>query len=368
VIRIARRQALKSLGAAAASFWASPSHAAKAAPACNLPVECLLEDAEEGPVRTASVRYRVDAAILLWFIPIYTRKGGGGAYGSLEERTADSRRFLSLNFSAGSYPERANGVNRLGYFEEVIELRDREPQQAAYFGFMTRSKEDNVDEAREALGDSEKETALYEAVDGHIAGGWEDSRGLKRSLPARYTWKNIGKLSEFVRGWFTQADDESAFNDKKAEAKPHLFLHTVMEAAWSREKETVRRYYWRAKRYRLETERKPDQEMGAKLAEKGLTKRPDQIVELKGKIINETLDEDSSFKLWIEDTDGRPLPLRFEYKARSFLRMTFERDPEQKHGVLTSRHASRDRRQAAARGVVHVAQRVDAAGRYRMRC
>ena len=65
------------------------------------------------------------------------------------------------------------------------------------------------------------------------------------------------------------------------------------------------------------------------MGEDGLTDSPEAVVVLKGTIVEIEKNKSFKFSLWTED-NGRPqLPIRFEYKARSFPRVSFERDASQ---------------------------------------
>jgi hypothetical protein len=75
-------------------------------------------------------RYRIDATIVVFGIPVYTRTGVGGGFARVEERDGERR----LQFAAGSWPAQARGLNRLGFVEERASETG-----SSYFGFMTAS-------------------------------------------------------------------------------------------------------------------------------------------------------------------------------------------------------------------------------------
>ena len=64
-------------------------------------------------------RYRVDAAVLLWGVPLFTKQGVGGAYASVETGSIDGSSVVALQFAAGSWPNHARGLNRFGIWREV---------------------------------------------------------------------------------------------------------------------------------------------------------------------------------------------------------------------------------------------------------
>ena len=77
------------------------------------------------PDRVLEQNYRADATILLFSFPLYTRSDVGGAVALVEERKQDDNSILSFEFAAGSAPERARGLNRLGYFQEIVVQKPR---------------------------------------------------------------------------------------------------------------------------------------------------------------------------------------------------------------------------------------------------
>lgn len=270
------------------------------------------------------IRYRADATILLMGLPIYTRVGAGGGTATLQEARAGGHELLALRFSAGSYPEQARGLNRLGLFEETIVRNNKGPEQAAYFGFVTSSPEDSI-EAGEKSMESRDANALYEAIEGSILDGWEASRRADFELPADCDWNGIDRLEALVRNGLEQGSklkDES----QRRPGTPHTFLHTVLDSAWNGLARAKVEYCYNGKRYLLEAERQSDADMGRKLREQGVSVAAERVVRLQGKIIN--LDEGgkTSFRLWLEERPGRSLPLRFDYKPRGFLRVTFIAD------------------------------------------
>jgi hypothetical protein len=50
----------------------------------------------------------------------------------------------------------------------------------------------------------------------------------------------------------------------------------------------------------------------------------DGLVPVRGKIRNARTGKENLFKLWLEQGSESIVPVRIEYQARSFLRLTFE--------------------------------------------
>ncbi len=274
------------------------------------------------------VFYRADATILLLSLPIYRRRGAGGGCVDLEQCREGDVDTLVIRFRAGSYPEQARGLNRLGYIEEVVVKRASRVEELAYFGFMTSSPEMDVDEARRAIEDSNPNAVCYRAAEGHIHSGIETSRKSTLNLIDNRNWTEAQPLLEHVRTAFLE-DEEADILTRTSQGMPATFLYSLLSAAWGRDESFEAAYSYLAKDYRMRVEKKPDPQRGQQMAKDGLTNSPESVVLLKGEIQEVGEGKTVHFKLWTEDNGQPGLPIRFEYKARPFLRVSFERDPTQ---------------------------------------
>lgn len=253
-------------------------------------------------MRTAA-HYRVDATILLLGIPVFSRSGVGGGYAVVEE--FDSVR--SLQFAAGSDPERARGLNRLGFIHEL-----RGVAGSRYFGFMTSSGEESFAEARRALEEPGAPEAQYTAISGEIGSGSARSRVCRFLFPAHLSWADWDRLLPAACAAF---DASAAEIPEKARPCPPRVgdsflaaLHRVLEAGPGR---TEVPFVYGARDLTLRAAVSPD-------AKKGLLR-------LDGKTLAgaKTL---SSFRLWYDSASL--MPRQIELQPRSFLRLTLhaERD------------------------------------------
>jgi hypothetical protein len=48
------------------------------------------------------------------------------------------------------------------------------------------------------------------------------------------------------------------------------------------------------------------------------------VVRASGKVQREAGGKETQFRIWVEEGNRRPIPLRIEYQAKSYLRLTFE--------------------------------------------
>jgi hypothetical protein len=198
---------------------------------------------------------------------------------------------------------------------------------------MTSSPEKHIDEARQALNESKRAQVVYSAVQGRICSGADTSRKLDVDSEATHLWTEAGSVAELVNTAFSTAPEERAETFQRV-ATPATFLYAVLQCAWSPERRQETPYTYLGKGYRLRSEKEPDPEMGRRFAGAGLTSSPGAVMQIRATVLDSEGRKGSRFRFWVEDAEERQLPLRFEYKARSFLRVAFERDPAQEPGRL----------------------------------
>jgi hypothetical protein len=89
------------------------------------------------------------------------------------------------------------------------------------------------------------------------------------------------------------------------------FLHTVRAAMMSRASSAKQVFAHNAKLYRLRTR----------------TSTVPQRVLLIGKIVKCGTNQESEFRVWFDPRDSSALPLRFEFRPKSFLHLVYDQDP-----------------------------------------
>ena len=239
-------------------------------------------------------RYRIDATIVLFGLPVFTRPGVGSGWAKVEERAGERK----LQFAAGSWPEQARGLNRLGFVEERVS-----GSGSKYFGFMTASAEESFAEAQRALEASAGEDAKYTAIAGEVQAGRAHSRTVKFLFPAKYDWARWEELYPLASEAFARASDRGETMAAAPQAASHSFLHvlTGQMAGGVGAHENAFVYGNREMVLRSKVER-----------ERGRLR-------LDGKTLlgKKTL---SQFRLWYQE--GSPLPERVDVQVKAFLRLT----------------------------------------------
>ncbi|MDX2150813.1 MAG: hypothetical protein SFV54_08755 [Bryobacteraceae bacterium] len=259
-------------------------------------------DSSSGPTAQRR-RYRADAVITFLGIPIYSRQDVGGGYAVLEEARVDDARRLSLEFAGGSRPERARGLNRLGFIRETVLERGGALAEARYFGFMTSSPEEDLDEARKALA-AQNGSLFYSAVDGLAAKGRMISAKARLLFPASYSFTRHRELLGEVQKAFPQSRQAPV----ETEAGAGTFLYALSRAMADHSPRFVCDYAWNGKIYQLKTEKH---------------READGRWRLKGRVAERGRKAGPGFRLWYQDAPGPVLPTRIELDARSFLKLSF---------------------------------------------
>lgn len=257
-------------------------------------------------------RYRADATILLLSIPIYSRSGVGSGWAAC----ASEGEKLHLRFAAGSEPARARGLNRLGYIEEEVVGSGAAVERAAYFGFMTSSRENSLDEAKRAL-EGNPDAVPYEAIQGVLQPGDCRNRGAWFACEPGLGWSHLeiikARAIEAVRG----------ASDRPVDARaPVPFLYALTRAMGAREEKLIQPFVYGTHPHELQTEKRPDEDAGQRFAKAGIACEPKRVQKIDGRIRDLATRKQNRFAVWFEE--GSPVPLQFDVKVRSFLRLTFE--------------------------------------------
>lgn len=295
----------------------------------TLAADRLLGPTGEQPVRQGCP-YRIDAAVVLLAIPLFSRRSVGGAFVRVEEFGPRDGRSLLLEFGAGSEPGRARGLNRMGYIREVIRERQGDPEEAAYFGFMASSPEESFEQARRALAESGGALSPYTAIDGHLSCGRVRTSIRRMLLPARYTWADRDRMLGQVRDAFHSGEPQ--VSEAACPHPPMTFLYALWKLARSSDQRTSCGYSFNGEAYRLAAHKSVDVRMGRILMQRRLVNEPAGVVLLRGETVNVASRRRTPFQLWLDGSAPSPLPLRAEFQPRSYLRLSLERVPQNQAG------------------------------------
>lgn len=283
----------------------------------------------EPEVQQVSRRYRADAVITFLGIPIYSREGVGSGYAIVEQWKERTSQVMSLQFAAGSLPQRSAGLNRLGFLQEMVKWDGSGASDVGYFGFMTSSKEESLEQGRKAVAEGSRGGGLYKVVVGGIERGQARSRTLDLAGGGAAGWADWSRLLPSLRGQVRETKLEAVPESVQREVPEGVssFLSTLVREFHDEGGKAERQFVYGKGRHSLEVERRPDAKMGRALVSRSLARDPARVMRLQGAVRDARTGKRSKFRVWFETGGNAVLPLRFELQPRSFLQLAFEYDP-----------------------------------------
>jgi len=267
-------------------------------------------------------RYRADAQVLLLSIPLLRREDvGSGSVVWKESAVAGGATLRLLEFTGFSRPDRAAGLNRLGFLREISRMTGDLVSESLYLGVMTSSPEESVEQARQAL-HSRASEVTYTAIDGRIQFNQSQTVTAHFTAPSGWSIDNQGELLDRAqRALATVRQDTPETHSDSAGAPP--FLQAV--AGLLRQPgQNQTSYAYSGRLYRLSLSQAADPQATAHFRARGLLAANDYATCASGKVRRENGGAEHHFRLWFQQGAQRPLPLRIEYSPKSYLRLVFE--------------------------------------------
>lgn len=274
---------------------------------------------EKAPRLNFERRYRADAQVLVLGLPLLRREGvGGGSVLWREFETAKATRLLE--FSGFSSPERASGLNRLGFIREIERASENGGSECIYFGLMTASPEESAEEARKALHSAAKKQT-YTAIEGRIAAGETETAIAHFTAPAEVSGERRAELVDRARLALDSAAKVSTAGPARGTSKS--FLQALAGLLMQPDGEEAH-YSYSGRPYRIRLARSVDGKATAHFRQRRLIAGSAEVIRVSGRVLQEAGGKEIGFRLWIPGGRARPLPLRIEYQAKSYLRLVFE--------------------------------------------
>lgn len=315
-----------------------PGASAPGAAEAAFDVDRLLRGGSALGAKGYLTRYTCGATVTFFSIPIVSRANVGSGYAAVEE-SLDERagtNTVSIQFGAGSWPEAARGLNRLGFIQEAAaedapETRGKpgRTRECAYVAFMTTSQEKTLEQAKQArdFGGSAAATVPYTAAQGLGRPGRFESRVDRLEFPSKYGWRDVLSLTAQARtAMAANTAPRNQFRAPNAEEPPATFLYALRRAALDEGGRTRGNLCFNGKRFQLETVKEADETATEHFREKKLTEGDRPVIRMSA-VLTGPAGEKTPFRVWYQAGCEHMAPLRFEYQARSFLRLTFEADP-----------------------------------------
>ncbi|MGO9231002.1 MAG: hypothetical protein ACLQKA_17575 [Bryobacteraceae bacterium] len=263
-------------------------------------------------------KYRVDAQVVLFSVPLLRRSGvGAGTVAWWESSEADGTTRV-LDFAAYSFPQHAAGLNRLGFIQERIRLAEAGMVEAIYFGLMTASAEESADEARKALHPTDSQVA-YTAVEARVESHSMQTATANFMAPSSLSAAHHAQLEQIARQALAAVPRKSVgFADAQT---PPPFLQAMAELL-RQPKGGEGRYIYNGRVYRLRLRRAADPKASEHFRARGLASGP--VMAVTGALQRVSGGKPIDFRLWVEESAAHPVPLRIEYQPKSYLRLAFE--------------------------------------------
>jgi hypothetical protein len=279
--------------------------------------------------------YKVTAYITLLAIPIFSRSAVGFGFAGADELSGGNRQLLTLRFLSGSTPERAHGLNRFGFIQENVEQRNRTTISADYFGLMTASPEETLNDAKAALNSKTGPPVAFVATRAVISRQKTSYSVHHLLLPSSYRGSNVDQLLRQVQAEFAVPLPGQSEKTEPLDAAAGAFLSSLRQAILSPVSVYQSRIVFNGNTFQFHASKRPDAKTAAELQRAGLTESTGSIVQLSGVLRNEKSNDSSAFRLWFEQGSANFLPLRFEFKPKSYLRLVFDEEPAATAQTLT---------------------------------
>jgi hypothetical protein len=260
--------------------------------------------------------YQATATILVLGMPIFRRKGVGSGCACVETGASGNQTVTALQFAAGSFPERARGLNRLGLMREAVVEQNAHLVKTSYAGFMTSSPEKSLDQGRQALSAADEIPCTLGS--GESGQGRSELSVRRFTLPGGARWTDA---ADILNSREKDSPDGLTRHASSALGPTATFLYCVYRAALEDAASARRQFYHDGKLHELLTEKHR-----AARDSSGSVDDSDAAVRMTGTIRDQSGAELTQFSVWFDPADPSGIPNRIEFRARSFLRLTFESD------------------------------------------
>ena len=276
------------------------------------------------PVHRYVKTYAATAYISVLSITVFSRNGVGFGRASAQEEVSSAERNISLQFLSGSYPGRAHGLNRFGFIQENIHERNHQCAEADYFGLITARGEESLAQAKAALEAKGQEKTPFVAAQASIdsTSARYDIRHMM--LPSSYRGSNAEQLLSEVRASFLRPEAGQLERHEALHGKfIGTFLYSLREAMLAKGSSYETRFLYNGKTFQLRADKRHDEKTGRELQKAEVTANTATVTQLDGAITNVETKEVTTFRLWFDSASDDLLPLRFEFRPKSYLKLVF---------------------------------------------
>jgi hypothetical protein len=244
----------------------------------------------------------------------------------VEDLPGPGARTRRLGFGGGSWPDQAHGLNRLGYIHETVVESSGSLAESVYFGFMSTSKEERLEEARAAIAQAQQE-ALFSAIQGETRPGAFSARFTRFLSRDAVNWRFWRKVADAAEKSF-DGECLSKREERGKPGKPEIvvptLLYSLLRVRENGFAPTRTSFIYGGIQRSLETNSAQDAKMGEKLRQRGMVSNAKSVVHMTGTIRNLQTGNKTPFSVWWDRDSPSALPVRIELVPKSFLRLAFE--------------------------------------------
>lgn len=268
--------------------------------------------------------YQASAYVTILSVPIFSRSHVGYGWAREGKRVGSGSNTVELEFLSGSIPERAGGLNRFGYIQESVEENGTAAIRAQYFGLITANREESLHDAKAALNTGSQSEVPYVAASARIEDGRAHCSVRHLLLPAP-SKSATADLMHVVKASFETASRNTLDADKNFSVPtPNTFLYSLRQLMLSPDTTSRSEFVYSAKTYILSTAKHRDAKVEGEMRHRGLATENAPVLRLNGIIENNALHERTEFALWYQKDAATTLPLRFEFRPKSYLKLVFD--------------------------------------------
>ena len=292
------------------------------------------------PTSAHRVHFQVNATVLLplFSIPIARRDDVGFAMTSVQDFSNRANGLLRTHeLFAASFPERARGLNRMGFIREAVNLEDDGARWTAHFGALSSSPETS---RRQVDLDSDESLRAYTVMDGFTDSRRSWNRDVRLQLEG--SWSSpLAFYETLIPVWRTKELEPPSRTLPQASpgySEPLGFLGIVIQSLRMAARDVSRgreprkiQYpfthkgelmYLRLRAHLVDGRRQ------RRYVEDGRVEADVGVHRRDYRILDDDKDLVQPFKVWVELPAGRDdrraapiVPLAFEFKAKSFLKL-----------------------------------------------
>lgn len=285
--------------------------------------------ATTSPVTSGQLYRHYDACahVTVFGLSVFSRCGVGGGFALVKSRPRDHT--IILQFVSGSSPERAHGLNRMGLIQEVVREEDAHPVESSYFGFITANNEESVAQAKKALADSNQtKQVTYTWAEGSATGSSMYYRVNRLQLSATYRWPDSARMLDDIQQQLKTQNVQQLTMQAAGQVQLRTFLYAMCSALLSPAAKSEQSVIHNGVLFHLTLNRSADAKAGAEFVKAGLIVQDSQAMRLTGVIKNVKTGFETPFSVWFDGSSRNIIPLRFEFRPRSYLKLVFQADQQ----------------------------------------